>query len=97
MEVLKRLALGKGKGKGKKGKGKGKGKGKQEEKQWVSRQHEFHLLRASEVPMTKLGRLVNDGKINNLEVPSKIHHNPRYFCMFRTPFQPCRASEASCY
>ena len=43
----------KGKGKGKKGKGKGKGKGKQEEKQWV--------------PMTKLGRLVNDNKINNLE------------------------------
>jgi len=43
----------KGKGKGKKGKGKGKGKGKQEEKQWV--------------PMTKLGRLVNDSKINNLE------------------------------
>eukprot|EP00434_Breviolum_minutum_P026092 symbB.v1.2.023068.t1/scaffold2086.1/size90009/5 len=42
-----------GKGKGKKGKGKGKGKGKQEEKQWA--------------PMTKLGRLVNDGKINNLE------------------------------
>ncbi|CAJ1418420.1 unnamed protein product [Effrenium voratum] len=44
---------GKGKGKGKKGKGKGKGKGKQEEKQWV--------------PMTKLGRLVNDGKITSLE------------------------------
>ena len=43
----------KGKGKGKKGKGKGKGKGKQEEKQWV--------------PMTKLGRLVNDGKISQLE------------------------------
>ncbi|CAL1150910.1 unnamed protein product [Cladocopium goreaui] len=45
--------FGKGKGKGKKGKGKGKGKGKQEEKQWA--------------PMTKLGRLVNDGKIQNLE------------------------------
>ncbi|CAL1145190.1 unnamed protein product [Cladocopium goreaui] len=43
----------KGKGKGKKGKGKGKGKGKQEEKQWT--------------PMTKLGRLVNDGKITCLE------------------------------
>jgi len=41
----------KGKGKGKKGKG--KGKGKQEEKAWV--------------PLTKLGRLVNDGKIPTIE------------------------------
>jgi len=43
---------GKGKGKGKKGKGKGKGKGK-EEKEWM--------------PVTKLGRLVKDGKIENIE------------------------------
>jgi small subunit ribosomal protein S2e len=42
---------GKGKGKGKKGKGKGKGKG--EEKEWM--------------PVTKLGRLVKDGKINSIE------------------------------
>jgi small subunit ribosomal protein S2e len=42
---------GKGKGKGKKGKGKGKGKG--EEKEWV--------------PVTKLGRLVKDGKIASIE------------------------------
>merc|ERR1712086_604088 len=43
----------KGKGKGKKGKGKkGKGKGG-DEKEWV--------------PVTKLGRLVKDGKINSLE------------------------------
>jgi len=41
----------KGKGKGKKGKGKGKGKG--EEKEWQ--------------PMTKLGRLVKDGKIESIE------------------------------
>merc|ERR1712125_286723 len=40
-------------GKGKKGKGKGKGKGKQEEKAWV--------------PLTKLGRLVKDGKIPTIE------------------------------
>jgi len=44
----------KGKGKGKKGKGKkGKGKKKGEEKEWV--------------PVTKLGRLVKDGKIGSLE------------------------------
>jgi len=41
----------KGKGKGKKGKGKGKGKG--EEKEWV--------------PVTKLGRLVKDNKIESIE------------------------------
>merc|ERR1719433_586963 len=41
----------KGKGKGKKGKGKGKGKG--EEKEWV--------------PVTKLGRLVKDNKIDSIE------------------------------
>jgi len=44
----------KGKGKGKKGKSKGKGKGKgKEEKAWV--------------PLTKLGRLVNDNKISSIE------------------------------
>merc|ERR1719330_882431 len=43
---------GKGKGKGKKGK-KGKGKGKGEEKEWT--------------PVTKLGRLVKDGKIGSIE------------------------------
>merc|ERR1719480_155412 len=42
---------GKGKGKGKGKKGKGKGKG--EEKEWV--------------PVTKLGRLVKDGKIPTIE------------------------------
>jgi len=42
---------GKGKGKGKGKKGKGKGKG--EEKEWV--------------PVTKLGRLVKDGKIQTIE------------------------------
>jgi len=43
---------GKGKGKGKGKKGKGKGKGK-DEKEWV--------------PVTKLGRLVKDGKIQTIE------------------------------
>ncbi|CAE8603294.1 unnamed protein product, partial [Polarella glacialis] len=43
---------GKGKGKGKGKKGKGKGKGK-DDKEWV--------------PVTKLGRLVNDGKIGSIE------------------------------
>jgi len=43
---------GKGKGKGKKGGKKGKGKGK-EEKEWV--------------PVTKLGRLVKEGKITDIE------------------------------
>ncbi len=43
---------GKGKGKGKKG-AKGKGKGKGEEKEWM--------------PVTKLGRLVKDGKITSIE------------------------------
>jgi len=46
------FAGGKGKGKGKKGKGKGKGRGN-EEKEWV--------------PVTKLGRLVKDGKIASIE------------------------------
>lgn len=47
--------FGKGKGKGKGGKGKGKGKGGRgdENKAWV--------------PVTKLGRLVADGKIKNIE------------------------------
>lgn len=44
--------FGKGKGKGKKGKAKGKGRGG-DEKEWV--------------PVTKLGRLVKDGKIESIE------------------------------
>merc|ERR1719215_2403051 len=61
---------GKGKGKGKGKKGKGKGKG--EEKEWV--------------PVTKLGRLVKDGKINNIEeiylhsLPIKEFQTIRFVC-----------------
>merc|ERR550514_406778 len=44
---------GKGKGKGGKGKGKGKGKGNKGEEEWI--------------PCTKLGRLVKDSRIRNID------------------------------
>jgi len=44
---------GRGRGRGRGGRGRGRGRGKEEEKQWQ--------------PVTKLGRLVKDGKIKTLE------------------------------
>lgn len=44
---------GRGRGRGRGGPGRGRGRGKEGEKEWV--------------PVTKLGRLVRDGKIRTLE------------------------------
>merc|ERR1711957_1071043 len=64
---------GKGKGKGKKGKGK-KGKGKGDEKEWV--------------PVTKLGRLVKDQKIESIE-DIYLHSLPiKEYQIIATFFQP---------
>merc|ERR1719191_2548623 len=63
---------GKGKGKGKGKKGKSKGKG--EEKEWV--------------PVTKLGRLVKDGKIGSIE-DIYLHSLPiKEYQIIDTFFQP---------
>lgn len=42
-----------GRGRGSRGRGRGRGRGKEDSKEWI--------------PVTKLGRLVRDGKINSLE------------------------------
>lgn len=58
---------GRGRGRGRGGPGRGRGRGKEGEKEWV--------------PVTKLGRLVRDGKIRTLEeiylfsLPIKVFHD----------------------